>query len=86
MEERSSCRFQFGFGVFCLHVGKAVKRFKKMHLTADDCEALARSAEGSSSLTQPLSQRQSRGDVNRGLHPTHRKRRHQGGTLIAKIL
>ncbi|KAM7131846.1 F-box DNA helicase 1 isoform 4-T5 [Ciconia maguari] len=57
----------------------AVKRFKKTHLTADDCEALARSAEGSSSLTQPLSQRRSRGDVNRGLHPTHRKRRHQGG-------
>ncbi|KFW04543.1 F-box only protein 18, partial [Fulmarus glacialis] len=55
------------------------KRFKKTHLTADDCEALARSAEGSSSLRQPLSQRQSKGDVNRGLHPTHRTRRHQGG-------
>ncbi|XP_074998265.1 F-box DNA helicase 1 isoform X2 [Calonectris borealis] len=57
----------------------AVKRFKKTHLTADDCEALARSAEGSSSLRQPLSQRQGRGDVNRGLHPTHQTRRHQGG-------
>ncbi|XP_009280941.1 PREDICTED: F-box DNA helicase 1 [Aptenodytes forsteri] len=56
-----------------------MKRFKKTHLTAADCEALARSAEGSSSLTQPLSQRQSRGDVNRGLHPTNRTRRHQGG-------
>ncbi|KFQ95070.1 F-box only protein 18, partial [Nipponia nippon] len=55
------------------------KGFKKTHLTADDCEALARSAEGSSSLTQPLSQTQGRGDVNRGLHPTHRTRRHQGG-------
>ncbi|XP_054668996.1 F-box DNA helicase 1 isoform X2 [Grus americana] len=54
----------------------AVKRFKKMHLTVDDCKALA---EGSSSLTQPFSQRQSRGDVNRSLHPTHRTRRHQGG-------
>ncbi|KAM6283519.1 F-box DNA helicase 1 [Spheniscus humboldti] len=57
----------------------AVKRFKKTHLTAEDCEALARSAGGSSSLTQPLSQRQSRGDVNRGLRPTNRTRRHQGG-------
>ncbi|KFQ70529.1 F-box only protein 18, partial [Phaethon lepturus] len=55
------------------------KRFKKAQLTADDCKALAQSAEGSSSLTQPLSQRQSKGDVNRGLHPTHRTRRHQGG-------
>ncbi|KFV55810.1 F-box only protein 18, partial [Gavia stellata] len=55
------------------------KGFKKTHLTADDCKALAQSAEGSSSLTQPLSQRQSRGYVNRGLQPTHRTRRHQGG-------
>ncbi|XP_051468099.1 F-box DNA helicase 1 isoform X2 [Apus apus] len=50
----------------------AKKLFKITRLTADDCEALARSPEGSSSLTQPLSQRRSRGDVNRGLHPTHR--------------
>ncbi|XP_049669713.1 F-box DNA helicase 1 isoform X3 [Accipiter gentilis] len=57
----------------------AVKRFKKKHLTADDCKALAQSAEGSSSLTQPLRQRQSREAVNRGLHPTHQTRRHQGG-------
>ncbi|XP_054044054.1 F-box DNA helicase 1 isoform X3 [Rissa tridactyla] len=57
----------------------AVKGFKKTHLTVDDCEALARSAEGSSSLTQPLSQRKSRGDVNRGLYPTQRTRRRQGG-------
>ncbi|XP_054043216.1 F-box DNA helicase 1 isoform X1 [Rissa tridactyla] len=56
-----------------------VKGFKKTHLTVDDCEALARSAEGSSSLTQPLSQRKSRGDVNRGLYPTQRTRRRQGG-------
>ncbi|KAM9293742.1 F-box DNA helicase 1 isoform 2-T3 [Morus bassanus] len=56
-----------------------VKRFKKKHLTAEDCEALMQSAEGLSSLMQPLSQRQSRGDVNRGLHPTHRTRRHEGG-------
>uniref|UniRef100_A0A672THJ8 F-box DNA helicase 1 n=1 Tax=Strigops habroptila TaxID=2489341 RepID=A0A672THJ8_STRHB len=57
----------------------AGKRFKKTHLTAHDCEALARSAEGSSSLTQPLSQSRSRGDVNRGLHPSHRTRRRRGG-------
>ncbi|XP_074429260.1 F-box DNA helicase 1 isoform X1 [Larus michahellis] len=56
-----------------------VKGFKKTHLTVDDCEALARSAEGSSSLTQPLSQRKSRGDVNRGLYPTQGTRRRQGG-------
>ncbi|KAM6385112.1 F-box DNA helicase 1 isoform 3-T5 [Alca torda] len=56
-----------------------VKGFKKMHLTVDDCEALAQSAEGSSSLTQPLSQRKSRGDVNRGLYPTQQTRRRQGG-------
>ncbi|XP_032842653.2 F-box DNA helicase 1 isoform X1 [Tyto alba] len=56
-----------------------MKQFKKTHLTADDCEALARSAGGSSALTQPLSQRQSRGDVNWGLHPTHRPRRRQRG-------
>ncbi|XP_054043967.1 F-box DNA helicase 1 isoform X2 [Rissa tridactyla] len=57
----------------------SMKGFKKTHLTVDDCEALARSAEGSSSLTQPLSQRKSRGDVNRGLYPTQRTRRRQGG-------
>ncbi|XP_009881281.1 PREDICTED: F-box only protein 18 [Charadrius vociferus] len=56
-----------------------MKGFKKTHLTVDDCEALARSTEGSSPLTQPLSQRKSRSDVNRGLYPTHRTRRHQGG-------
>ncbi|KFP74965.1 F-box only protein 18, partial [Apaloderma vittatum] len=55
------------------------KGFKKVCLTADDCEALAQSPEGSSSLTQPLSQRQSRGDVNRGLQPTHQTRRHRRG-------
>ncbi|KFQ50403.1 F-box only protein 18, partial [Nestor notabilis] len=55
------------------------KRFKKTHLTAHDCEALAGSAEGLSSLTQPLSQSQGRGDVNRGLQPRHRPRRRRGG-------
>eukprot|EP00076_Gallus_gallus_P018899 XP_015139182.1 F-box DNA helicase 1 isoform X4 [Gallus gallus] len=57
---------------------EGVKRFKKMHLTADDCEALSRSTEGLSSLTQPLNQRRSRGDVNRGLQPTHRTRTQPG--------
>ncbi|XP_074022853.1 F-box DNA helicase 1 [Numenius arquata] len=57
----------------------AMKGFKKTHLTLDDCEALARSVEGSSSLRQPLSHTKSRGDVNRGLYPTHRTRRRQGG-------
>ncbi|XP_068805134.1 F-box DNA helicase 1 isoform X3 [Struthio camelus] len=50
-----------------------------MHLTADDCEAIARSREGSSSLTQPLSQRQTSRDVNRGLYPTHRTKKQPGG-------
>ncbi|XP_054255739.1 F-box DNA helicase 1 [Indicator indicator] len=57
----------------------SMKGFKRRHLTADACEALAQSMEGSSSLTQPLAQRQSTGDVNRGLYPTHRKKRRQGG-------
>ncbi|KAM6419457.1 F-box DNA helicase 1 isoform 1-T1 [Pluvialis apricaria] len=61
-----------------------MKGFKKTHLTVDDCEALTRSAEGSSSLTQPLSQRKSRADVNRGLYPTHRTRRRQGGQSLQK--
>ncbi|XP_027563192.1 F-box DNA helicase 1-like isoform X2 [Neopelma chrysocephalum] len=56
-----------------------MKPFKKRHLTAPECEALARSAEGSSALTQPLSQKRGRGDGNKGLHPTHRTRRSQGG-------
>ncbi|XP_051631408.1 F-box DNA helicase 1 isoform X3 [Manacus candei] len=56
-----------------------MKPFKKRHLTAPECEALARSAEGSSALTQPLSQGRGRGDGNKGLHPAHRTRRCQGG-------
>ncbi|KFP81626.1 F-box only protein 18, partial [Acanthisitta chloris] len=60
------------------------KQSKRKHLTAAECEALAQSPEGSSSLTQPLSQTQSR-DGNRGLHPTHRTRRHPGGQGQQKI-
>ncbi|XP_039245315.1 F-box DNA helicase 1 isoform X2 [Pipra filicauda] len=56
-----------------------MKPFKKRHLTAPECEALSRSGEGSSALTQPLSQRRGRGDGNKGLHPAHRTRRCQGG-------
>ncbi|XP_030325376.1 F-box DNA helicase 1 [Calypte anna] len=48
--------------------------FKKRHLMARDCQALA---EGSPSLTQPLSRQQNRRDINRGLHPTPHTRRHQ---------
>ncbi|XP_068025390.1 F-box DNA helicase 1 isoform X1 [Melanerpes formicivorus] len=62
----------------------SMKGFKKTHLTADDCEALAQSMEGSSPLTQPLAQRQCTGDVNRGLYPTHRKKRRQGGQAQQK--
>uniref|UniRef100_A0A8B9SB74 F-box DNA helicase 1 n=1 Tax=Apteryx owenii TaxID=8824 RepID=A0A8B9SB74_APTOW len=73
-------------GFLFLHVGEAVKRFKKTHLTADDCEAIAQSREGSSSLTEPLSQRRMSRDVNRGLYPTHRTKKQQGGTGFANIL
>ncbi|KAM6146940.1 F-box DNA helicase 1 [Phoenicopterus ruber ruber] len=57
----------------------SAKRFKKRHLTADDCEALAQSAEGSSSLTKPLSQRRSRRDINQHLRPIYWTKRRQGG-------
>ncbi|KFQ20469.1 F-box only protein 18, partial [Merops nubicus] len=55
------------------------KGFKKKHLTAADCEALAQSLEGSSSLRSPLGERRSRGDVHRGLHPTPRPRGRRSG-------
>uniref|UniRef100_A0A8C7EHL3 F-box DNA helicase 1 n=1 Tax=Nothoprocta perdicaria TaxID=30464 RepID=A0A8C7EHL3_NOTPE len=48
-----------------------------MHLTAEDCEAMARSGVGS--LTQPLSQRPTSGDGNRGLYPSQRARKSRGG-------
>ncbi|EMP39437.1 F-box only protein 18, partial [Chelonia mydas] len=53
--------------------------FKRKHLTASDCEAFSQSREGSSSLTQPFSQRQASGDLNRGLYPTYRTKRQQEG-------
>uniref|UniRef100_A0A8U7M7U6 F-box DNA helicase 1 n=1 Tax=Corvus moneduloides TaxID=1196302 RepID=A0A8U7M7U6_CORMO len=56
-----------------------MKRFKKRHLTAPECEALAQSAEGSSPLRQPLSQGRGRGGGNRGLHPTQGTRTHPRG-------
>ncbi|XP_038029132.2 F-box DNA helicase 1 isoform X2 [Anas platyrhynchos] len=55
-----------------------MKRGKKIHFTAGDCRALARSAEGLSSLTQPLSQNHSRfRDISKGLQPSQRGRRHR---------
>ncbi|XP_073185002.1 F-box DNA helicase 1 isoform X4 [Lepidochelys kempii] len=56
-----------------------VRPFKRKHLTASDCEAFSQSREGSSSLTQPFSQRQASGDLNRGLYPTYRTKRQQEG-------
>ncbi|XP_067391018.1 F-box DNA helicase 1 isoform X2 [Emydura macquarii macquarii] len=53
--------------------------FKKKHLTASGCEAFSQSREGSSSLTQPFSQRQANRDLNRGLYPTYRTKRQQEG-------
>ncbi|XP_040401634.1 F-box DNA helicase 1 isoform X1 [Cygnus olor] len=54
-----------------------MKRFKKIHFMAGDCRALARSAEGLSSLTQPLSQKHSSRDLSRGLQPSQQGRRHR---------
>uniref|UniRef100_A0A8C3BAB4 F-box DNA helicase 1 n=1 Tax=Cairina moschata TaxID=8855 RepID=A0A8C3BAB4_CAIMO len=48
-----------------------------IHFTAGDCRALARSAEGLSSLTQPLSQNHSIRDISKGLQPSQRGRRHR---------
>uniref|UniRef100_A0A452IQQ3 F-box DNA helicase 1 n=1 Tax=Gopherus agassizii TaxID=38772 RepID=A0A452IQQ3_9SAUR len=56
-----------------------VRAFKRKHLTASDCEAFSQSREGSSSLTQPFSQRRASGDLNRGLYPTYRTKRQQEG-------
>ncbi|XP_065408604.1 F-box DNA helicase 1 isoform X2 [Chrysemys picta bellii] len=56
-----------------------VRAFKRKHLTASDCEAFSQSGEGSSSLTQPFSQRRASGDLNRGLYPTYRTKRQQEG-------
>ncbi|KGL75878.1 F-box only protein 18, partial [Tinamus guttatus] len=53
------------------------KRFKKMHLMAEECRAMAQSSKGS--LTQPLSQRPTSGDGNRGLYPSRRARRPRRG-------
>uniref|UniRef100_A0A8C3ENL8 F-box DNA helicase 1 n=2 Tax=Corvus moneduloides TaxID=1196302 RepID=A0A8C3ENL8_CORMO len=61
------------------HNTSGMKRFKKRHLTAPECEALAQSAEGSSPLRQPLSQGRGRGGGNRGLHPTQGTRTHPRG-------
>nr|XP_060632386.1 F-box DNA helicase 1 isoform X3 [Anolis sagrei ordinatus] len=57
-----------------------MSRFKQRHLTSADCRALIESREGTSSLTQPFSQRQrSSRDPNRGLYPNCRTKKHPKG-------
>ncbi|XP_050792760.1 F-box DNA helicase 1 isoform X2 [Gopherus flavomarginatus] len=56
-----------------------MRAFKRKHLTTSDCEAFSQSREGSSSLTQPFSQRRASRDLNRGLYPTYRTKRQQEG-------
>ncbi|XP_019365183.1 PREDICTED: F-box DNA helicase 1 [Gavialis gangeticus] len=56
-----------------------MRRFKKVHLMASDCEAFSHSREGSFSLTRPVGQAQTGRDFNRGLYPTYRTRRQQEG-------
>ncbi|XP_038597076.1 F-box DNA helicase 1 [Tachyglossus aculeatus] len=53
--------------------------FKRLHLTATDCQDLSHSQEGSSSLTQPFSQRWSSRDLNWGLYPSPRTKRWSKG-------
>ncbi|XP_015269302.1 PREDICTED: F-box DNA helicase 1 [Gekko japonicus] len=57
-----------------------MSRFKRLRLSADDCDALSQSPEGTVALTQPFSRRQSSLDSNRGLYPTFRTKKHQRGT------
>ncbi|KAL8222495.1 UNVERIFIED_CONTAM: hypothetical protein K2H54_077087 [Gekko kuhli] len=56
-----------------------LSRFKRLRLSADDCDALSQSPEGTAALTQPFSQRLSSRDSNRGLYPTFRTKKHQRG-------
>uniref|UniRef100_A0A8D0BK48 F-box DNA helicase 1 n=1 Tax=Salvator merianae TaxID=96440 RepID=A0A8D0BK48_SALMN len=60
-----------------------MNHFKKRRLTASDCEALSSSPEGTFSLTQPLGQRPSSQDPNKGLYPTHWTRKHPRGGRVA---
>ncbi|XP_058280359.1 uncharacterized protein LOC131378798, partial [Hirundo rustica] len=70
-EERNSCLFQ------------RMRGSKRRHLTAPECEALARSAEGSAPLRRPLGLATGGGGGggggSRGLHPIHGTRRHPRG-------
>nr|XP_056702604.1 F-box DNA helicase 1 [Euleptes europaea] len=59
--------------------GQRVRRFKRLRLSADDCDALNQSPEGTAALTQPFSQRQSSRDSNRGLYPSYRTKKHPRG-------
>ncbi|XP_053111570.1 F-box DNA helicase 1 isoform X3 [Hemicordylus capensis] len=57
-----------------------MRRSKQLRLTASDCEALSQTQEGTSSLTQPFSQRQGSRYTNRGLYPAHRTKKHPRGS------
>ncbi|XP_032077808.1 F-box DNA helicase 1 [Thamnophis elegans] len=54
-----------------------MRSFKKIRLTASDCEVLRQSPEGTAALTQPLNQRPGSQDSRRRLGPTPRRRRRQ---------
>ncbi|KAM6437058.1 F-box DNA helicase 1 isoform 1-T1 [Liasis olivaceus] len=56
-----------------------MKAFKQLRLTANDCEALRQSPEGTAALTQPLSQRPGSQDSRKGLHPTPRRKKRSKG-------
>ncbi|XP_072858554.2 F-box DNA helicase 1 isoform X2 [Pogona vitticeps] len=57
-----------------------MRRFKKVHLTASECEALSQSQEGIASLTQPFRPGQSGRNSHRSLYPTPRRKKHPRGT------
>ncbi|XP_029471363.1 F-box DNA helicase 1 isoform X2 [Rhinatrema bivittatum] len=52
---------------------------RRRHLTLLDCQVLAQSTEGSSSLSQPFSQRRTSRDLNRGLYPRYQTARQRTG-------
>ncbi|XP_029471364.1 F-box DNA helicase 1 isoform X3 [Rhinatrema bivittatum] len=57
----------------------AVSGQRRRHLTLLDCQVLAQSTEGSSSLSQPFSQRRTSRDLNRGLYPRYQTARQRTG-------
>ncbi|XP_063163983.1 F-box DNA helicase 1 [Candoia aspera] len=52
-----------------------MRAFKRLCLTASDCEALRQSPEGTAALTQPLSQRLGSRDSCKGLCPTPQRKK-----------